>query len=276
MAILRRLEVTGTITATDHETFGANERGSLDVRGVNFVGPHAQAATVVNTQLGVGGEVRVELKLTTNIGPIQIVAVEGEARLYEGDSEWNGDLEDDAPIFIQVAPAQTLQHRMFLTNGGQGDRAEITLLLTNGDALAEVARRGGTALTARHSGKVLDVAGASMDAGASIIQFATNGGANQRVRIEPVDDTFVRLIAVHSGLALDVAGASLADGAPLILFPWHGNDNQLFRLEPTNGDLVIMAKHSGKVLDVAGVSTQNGAPITQFTWNRGANQQWTF
>ncbi len=281
MLLLRRLHVDVDMQVVDHEDFAPDERKRVTFRGVNFVGPGGQRATIAKAAVRVGGEVRGELELTTRLGAGSVVVVEGSAKLFEGSSEHTTDLEDSEDIFLEIAPGQRIEHGIALLNlnsGVQvgGDENIIDLTCTNLDALDEVARRGGTTLMARHSGKVLDVAGRSLDPGAPILQFVANDQPNQRFLVEPVRDDVVRLIAVHSGLVLDVAGASLDDGAPLVQFPWHGNDNQLFRLEPTNGDLVIVAKHSGKVLDVAGVSTQNGAPVTQFTRTGQPNQQWTF
>lgn len=278
MALLRRLVVDVDMKVTDAEDFVPNERKRVTFQGVNFVGPGGQRATIAKAAVRVGGEVRAELDLTTRLGAGSNVVVEGSAKLFEGTSENTTDLDDSEEVVLDIAPGQSLKHVIGLLNRAlaESDTAVTNLVCTNGDALAEVARRGGTALTARHSGKVLDVAGMSTDLGAPFIQWQWLDGANQKFRIEPVDDQFVRFVALHSGLVLDVGGASLDDGAPLIQWEWLGQDNQVFRLEPTNGDLVIVAKHSDKVLDVAGVSTQNGAPVTQFTRNFQPNQQWRF
>lgn len=276
MAILRRLDVDVRMKAEDDEDFAPNERETITFRGVNFVGTGGQRATLAKAALGVGGEVRAELELTTRIGGGSTVMVEGFAKLFEGTSEHTTELEDSTSISFQIRPNERTTKSIRLDNGFELDFAEFNLTFHNQDALEEVARRGGTALTARHSGKVLDVAGISTALGAPIIQWAWLDGANQKFRIEPVDDHFVRLVAMHSGLVLDVAGASMDDGAPLIQWTWLGNDNQLFRLEPTNGDLAIVAKHSGKVLDVAGAAKKNGTSIIQWSRNFQPQQQWTF
>ncbi len=276
MALLRRLAVDVRMKVVDDELF-ADEHETSTFQCVNIVAPDGQRATLVKHVMGVGGEVRAELDLTTRRGTGEVVVVEGSLKLFEGTSEATNELEDTTSIFLEIPPNEHVEHWTAAVNGpGFQDTAEVTLTFNNVDALHEVAQRGGVPLMARHSGKVLDVAGASMDPGAPIIQFGANDQLNQRFLIEPVRDALVRLVAVHSGLVLDVAGASMDDGAPLMQFPWHGNNNQVFRLVPTNGDVVIVAEHSGKVLDVAGVAHEDGTPITQFTQNFQANQQWTF
>lgn len=132
-------------------------------------------------------------------------------------------------------------------------------------------------LFARHSGRVIDVAGISTANGAAIIQWDWWGGGNQRWRLEPVGGGYVRIVAEHSGKVLDVANASMANGAPLVQWEWWGGDNQKFRPEVYGiGELVLTAKHSGKVIDVAGIDENNGAVIQQWErWN-GPNQRWKY
>lgn len=52
---------------------------------------------------------------------------------------------------------------------------------------------------ARHSGKVVDVSGASGAAGAPVIQWTNLGGPNQRFRLERLPEGFFRVLAKHSG-----------------------------------------------------------------------------
>jgi hypothetical protein len=128
---------------------------------------------------------------------------------------------------------------------------------------------------AKHSGKALDVYGASAANGTNLIQWDHHGGANQVFFIEPLGDGYHRIKAKHSGLVLDVYGASTANGAQIIQWPWHGGDNQRFRFEHVGGGYYLTrAKHSGLVLDVYGVSTANGAQIIQWPWHGGDNQRW--
>ncbi len=140
---------------------------------------------------------------------------------------------------------------------------------------------GTTRLIAAHSGLVLDVAGASTEIGAPLVQFPHHEHPNQVFEIErPIfgsgtSDVFVSIRAHHSGLVLDVAEASTANGAPLIQWERNFQSNQRFRLELVADGLVrILAKHSDKVLDVAGASMDAGVPIIQWTWHGGLHQLW--
>ena len=130
-------------------------------------------------------------------------------------------------------------------------------------------------LIARHSGKCLDVYAASVDDGATIIQYACHGGPNQRWRLERTGDGYVRLIATHSGKALDVDGASTDNGAFLIQWPSHGGTNQQWQLQAVgDGYFTITARHSGKLMDVDHALTTDRATVLQWPAHGGLNQQW--
>ena len=78
---------------------------------------------------------------------------------------------------------------------------------------------GGTfELVARHSGKCLDVSGASLTtsrrrSSGTVTAARISGGRSSRPR-----DGYYSIIARHSGKALDVSGASIDDGAPIIQY----------------------------------------------------------
>ena len=147
------------------------------------------------------------------------------------------------------------------------------------DAPALSNQAWGVSLEAQHSGKVLDVAGASQSWGAPLVQWDYHGGANQLFRVfgSPIKP-------MHSDLVLDVANGSQANGAPIIQHTLHGRPNQLFRLERvpevrtghssevTHNTYRIVANHSNKVLDVEGASHENGAKLIQWDWHGGPNQ----
>lgn len=279
---IRQVGVSGSVSVVDHETFGSNQRETEPIKGIVIANSQGVGSELVKMSVGVGGEVRVELELSASADAQNIAHIDGVAKLFEGDDENTQDLEHEERILIQVLPNQSRDHEVHLRNSGfgGGDKADIKLTFTNAAAKLDVVAGEGlvttpVSLMARHSGKVLDVAGASTDNGAPIIQFGPNGQGNQRFRLEPVGDGLVRLVVEHSGKVLDVAGASTDNSAPVIQFPWNGQANQRFRVEDVGEGFVrIVAQHSGKVLDVAGASTDSGAPVIQFPWNGQANQQW--
>lgn len=132
-------------------------------------------------------------------------------------------------------------------------------------------------LSAKHSGKVLDVRAASAAAGAPLQQWVfLSNQANQRFRLDRLNDGFYRITALHSGKVLDVASGAVDNGAAVIQWDWHGGDNQRFAVENLGDHFILRAKHSGKVLDVAGASRDQGAAIIQWDRHGGPNQQWRY
>lgn len=132
-------------------------------------------------------------------------------------------------------------------------------------------------IQARHSGKVLDVYGASVSDAAPIIQWDNHGGLNQQFKFSPVGDGYYRIINRNSGKGLDITGGVGATGnlVKLQQYTAVGGANQMFKLVSMgDGYYRIIAKHSGKALDVTGgvQATGNGVPIIQYTAVGGYNQ----
>ncbi|MCC3764492.1 RICIN domain-containing protein [Glycomyces sp. TRM65418] len=128
---------------------------------------------------------------------------------------------------------------------------------------------------ARHSGKCLDVIGASTADGAEVAQYTCSGGANQQWRLQDAGGGYVRLVAGHSGKCLDVEGASTANGARILQWSCNSGANQQWQVQDAGGGYSrLIARHSGKCIDIAGSSTADGVRLTQWDCGSGQNQQW--
>lgn len=68
-------------------------------------------------------------------------------------------------------------------------------------------------ITAKHSGKVLDVAYGDTNAGANVQQWYDTDGTNQKWKVVDTGDGYYKLVSVNSGKVLDVASAATYDGA---------------------------------------------------------------
>lgn len=130
-------------------------------------------------------------------------------------------------------------------------------------------------LTARHSGKVLDVADSSIADEGEVKQWSWNGGGNQKWEFKDAGGGYFRIVNQNSGKCLDVAYASTADDANVVQYTCGSGTNQQWQWTATGSYFQLRARHSGKCLDVAGGWTNDGADITQFTCGSGTNQQWT-
>ncbi|MTE17894.1 family 43 glycosylhydrolase [Streptomyces sp. TRM43335] len=130
-------------------------------------------------------------------------------------------------------------------------------------------------LTARHSGRCLDVRDRSLAEGVEVVQYDCNGGGNQRFWFRDAGDGTVRLAARHSSMCLGVRGASTFDGAVLEQQWCDDGAHQRWRVEDAgDGHVRLRAAHSGRCLDVLDESTANMGRVAQWSCTGGANQQW--
>jgi hypothetical protein len=149
----------------------------------------------------------------------------------------------------------------------------------NGGASQTQIATGYYTLTARCSGKVLDVLDASKLDGAKIQQWKLNGNVAQHWKIEPVMGSpgFYILTSRCSGKVLDVLDASKLDGAKIQQWGLNGNIAQHWKIEPVRvatGYYILTARCSGKVLDVLDASILDGAIIQQWKLNGNNAQHW--
>ncbi|MFI8302960.1 family 43 glycosylhydrolase [Streptomyces sp. NPDC085927] len=164
---------------------------------------------------------------------------------------WNSDGSPNLGTPVRLGASQT---------GPSGEPSAVTATYT---------------LTNRNSGKCLEVAGSSTVDGANVQQYACNGGAHQRWRLEDLGDDTHRLVNVSTGKVLDTENCSSADGADLRQWSWLNNTCQRFRFVATDsGHVRILNQATGKVADVAGCSTADAADVRQWTWLNNACQQW--
>ncbi len=126
------------------------------------------------------------------------------------------------------------------------------------------------------AGHRLDVAGASIDDDAAVIQWTPTDGKNQEWVIDPAGTPDhpdeVRLIAAHSGRCLGVA--SPADGFGAIVFAWEGQATQFWRrVTNPDGSVGLVNDRIGRRLDVGGADPNPGARICAWTDNGQPNQR---
>ena len=79
-------------------------------------------------------------------------------------------------------------------------------------------------LVAAHSGKCLDVTGASTADGAAVIQWTCGSGTNQQWTLASNGS----IVSRSSGKCLDVPGFSTTDGTALDQWACNGGANQSF------------------------------------------------
>ncbi|WP_434391227.1 RICIN domain-containing protein [Melittangium boletus] len=134
-----------------------------------------------------------------------------------------------------------------------------------------------TGLFAQHSGKVIEVPGASTSDGTKLTQSTNRGTSHQRWLLEATGDGYFTLRARHSGKCMDVAGSSTAGGMNVSQYTCNAKDNQRYRLTPgANGVFTLQAKHSGQCLDVAGATQDDGGFLVQWPCAGTTNENFRF
>jgi hypothetical protein len=144
----------------------------------------------------------------------------------------------------------------------------------------ELAANGVYIFKAVHSGKCVDITGASALAGANVQQWDCSGRTNQQFRLRDAGSGYYELRPMNStGMCLDVFQASMVNGGNIDQWTCNGHTSQRWKLVPVpagSGKFELVAQNSGLCMDVAGVSTLRGANIQQWGCSGHTNQLFTF
>jgi hypothetical protein len=216
----------------------------------------------------------------TNVGngttfssqPTYVLPIQGTSTtsyLYMGDrwaGAWGGPVNDSQYVWLPIGFPSNTSMSLSWSPSITIDAAAGTIT-GNSPAYYRV--------TARHSGKVMDVVSNSTANSAEVKQYPWNGGGNQKWEFQDAGGGYVRLVNQNSGKCLDVASASTADGANVIQYTCGSGTNQQWQWVATGSYFQLQARHSGKCLDVVNANTADGADIQQYACGSGTNQQWT-
>ena len=137
------------------------------------------------------------------------------------------------------------------------------------------------------NGNVIDVIGASTNAGAGLDAYPQklSGNDNQLwlIAVDPAGSGYYFIKSKLNGNVIDIQGASTTAGALLDAYTqkFSGNDNQLweFALDPAgSGYYFIKSKLNGNVIDIQGASTTAGVLLDAFPQKPSGNdnQLWEF
>lgn len=129
-------------------------------------------------------------------------------------------------------------------------------------------------LQASHSGKCLNVTGASRNPGAAIIQWPCAGQTNEQLTLVP-DAGAYRLVMRHSGACVAVEGASSGGGARLVQLGCSGASNERWALQPSGSAYRLVAQHSGLCAAVDAASQANAAALVQASCSSARSQLWS-
>lgn len=128
-------------------------------------------------------------------------------------------------------------------------------------------------LTNRASGKIAEIAGASLADGAPAVQWGDTNNATQVWGLRPAGSTF-EFRNANSGKLLEIPAASTVDGTDAVQWGPTGSATQRWNAVRVGAFWTFTNANSGKVLEVTGASTADGAALQQWPSTGGTNQQW--
>jgi mannan endo-1,4-beta-mannosidase len=127
-----------------------------------------------------------------------------------------------------------------------------------------------------NSNLCLDVAGASVAAGANVQVWSCLGNMAQKFRAIDRGNGWFALQNINSGKCVEVAAWGTYDGANIIQWDCLWNPNQLWRAVNVGWGLVkLVNRHSGKVMEMAGwQSNDPGTNVQLWTWDWSGDMKW--
>jgi alpha-galactosidase len=137
---------------------------------------------------------------------------------------------------------------------------------------------GSYTMSTPSDGMLADVSGASTTAGAQVIQWPSNGGANQHWTLVPVPDAnqSYRVENRMTGGRIDVNNDSTADAATLLEWSDNGQADQRWTfVKQTSGAYTIVNVNSGKLINIPGPTTNQGTQLIQYHDDGNTNSRWT-
>ena len=139
---------------------------------------------------------------------------------------------------------------------------------------AEVVRIGYASLVVGHSGKCLDISGASTSPGAAAVQTRCSVAADQQWTVQ-LFNGFYRVIEQQTGQCLGPASGSSSSGAQLVQNPCNGGNPELWSFVASGGGYQLVSKNSGLCASVSSGSMADGANVVQSQCGTAGNFVWT-
>jgi hypothetical protein len=129
----RRIVVSADMFVEDHESFGSNETVRRQQTNAGIISTLGLAQTIMNFEVRMGGEIRVEFAVTASLMDNNGNAmIDGEIKLFEGTSESTGDLDGVRQFQLYVPAGAVVNHFVRVNNDDEGDDyATVRLTITN-------------------------------------------------------------------------------------------------------------------------------------------------
>lgn len=139
---------------------------------------------------------------------------------------------------------------------------------------ADIAEGTYTIQTALSSNRVLDISGGSVDNGANVQIYSSNGTAAQKFVVKKASDHEYLITSERSGKVLDVAGGYSSAGTNVWQYSKNNSNAQRWRFIDAGNGYYYIVSNLGTVLDVSNGSTANGTNVQTYTLNKTNSQKW--
>lgn len=127
----RRITVSADMYVEDYETFGSNETTRRQKTNSAILSKKGIAQTVMDFEVRMGGEIRVEFHVTAALWDNDGNAfANGEVKLFEGTSESRGDLDGIRQFQLYVPAGAAVNHFVRVNNDAENDDDYATIALT--------------------------------------------------------------------------------------------------------------------------------------------------
>jgi hypothetical protein len=130
----RRIRVFGSMVTTDDEDWGSDEHATTNFDDFGFIDP-SQVAKIFSYVQKMGGEIRVELKITAVWFATHAV-VTVDAKLFEGTSVNTNDLDASRIVNVNVnhGGSNVVAFRLLNSEWNSPDKSDIRVTITNTQA----------------------------------------------------------------------------------------------------------------------------------------------
>lgn len=143
-------------------------------------------------------------------------------------------------------------------------------------ALASPLANGTYSIKAKHSNKVMSVAGAAAGNGAIIEQWANVCTDNVKFDVQFTAAGYT-LKPVYNNKLVSINNQSVSNGAAVVQWDNLGHSSQLYEIASLgSGFYKILSRYTNKGLAVVGSGTADGDDIVQWEWLNNDNFKWAF
>ncbi|MCH3942148.1 MAG: RICIN domain-containing protein [Atopobiaceae bacterium] len=172
-----------------------------------------------------------------------------------------------------------------VSGGGTANGSNVQVYSSNGTAAqlwtlsrvaSTIASGVYTVKSAVNAGMVLDVAGGSVDDGAAVQLYASNGSSAQKWDVAYDSRTgYYTVKSAVSGKVLDIPGANRSSGTSLWQYAANGTAAQLWSIRTnSDGTWSLSSALNGMAVDLSGALAKNGGRVQTWDPNGSKAQRW--